>query len=104
MKSLSGPAFDPIFELESELDIGFSNYNLDANVSNKNINNAQKELLLSFKSKVLSVPADMWTFEHIENSEVWKDIRIEANKLLEVIGVSRREYNHDFTTIHYVDK
>jgi hypothetical protein len=104
LKSLSAPAFDPMFELESEFDIGFTDYTLDKNFENGTIKENLKQDLLDFKKSVNDVPSHLWNYDDLDTHETWKNIRSQANILLTKMGETRREYDHGFTTIIYVDK
>lgn len=104
LKSLSAPTFDPIFELESEFDIGFTDYTLDKNFENGTIKETLKQELLDFKKSVNDVPSQLWNYEDLETHSTWKNIRSQANILLTKMGETRREYDHGFTTIIYADK
>jgi hypothetical protein len=104
LKSLSSPSFDPIFELESEFDIGFSDYTLGKNFENGTIMDDLRQELLDFKKSVTDVPASLWNYESIERHETWNNIRTQANLLLTKMGETRRKYDDHFTTIVYVDK
>ena len=104
LKSLDAPAFDPIFELESEFDIGFSDYSLNTNLENQKITQFQFDNLVKFKNKVYNIEPEFWNYESLETNNVWKEIRSDADKLLNELGITRRTYNFDFTTIYYVDK
>lgn len=102
LKSLENETFDPLFELEDEFQIGFSEFSLNINLENKKINQEQLEKLLIFKSKVEKLPTCDWTFESIEKSTEWKEIKSDANNLLDLLRVKTRVYNSAFTSIHYV--
>jgi hypothetical protein len=104
LKSLSAPTFDPIFELESEFDIGFNDYTLDKNLENGTIKESLKQDLLDFKKSVDNVPSQLSNYEDLDTHETWKNIRDHANILLTKMGETRREYDHGFTTIIYVNK
>jgi len=104
LKSLSAPAFDPIFELESEFDIGFSDYTLEKNFENETIKEELRQELLDFKKSVQDVPSNLWNYEDLETHDTWKSIRAHANAILTKMGETRREYDDGFTTIIYVDK
>lgn len=99
LKSLSAPAFDPLFEIESEFDLGFSGYHLEKNFENGTIKENMKPDLLDFKRYVLEIPSELWNYEALESHEIWKKIRAQAGLLLDRMGETNREYNHDFTTI-----
>lgn len=104
LKSLSAPTFDPIFELESEFDIGFTDYTLDKNFENGTIKESMRQELLDFKKSIDDVPSQLWNYDDLDTHETWKNIRSHANILLTKMGETRREYDHGFTTIIYVDK
>ena len=104
LKGLAAPAFDPLMELESEYDIGFTDFTLEENFANGTIKENLKQDLLDFRKSVKDVPSKLWNFEDLETHEIWKNIRTQANSLLTKMGEKRREYDDGFTTIIYIDK
>lgn len=66
---------------------------------NKLINQNHKEKLLTFKTKVEEIPNEIWNWGFLDENENWKQIRNEAENLLNEIGITSRTYNDEFTTI-----
>ena len=100
LDSLGGPVFDPISELETEIDYAFTPILFDEIFNKKLIVEELKTDLLEFKSKVDETPSDLWTWENIYNNSEWDKLRQEASKLLDRIGIKNKVYNDDFTTIY----
>lgn len=100
LEKLSAPAFDPIFELESEIDYAFSPVCFDTIFRNKLIDVKYREELIQFKKQTNNIPNDIWDWEFINNHQVWIDIRQKANELLDKLGINGRIYNEDYTTIY----
>lgn len=100
LEKLSGPAFDPIFELETEIDYAFMPVCFETIFRNRRIDNAFKNDLLSFKKETDAIPTEIWDWEFIDNHETWISLRLKANSLLERLGITSRTYNDDFTTVY----
>ncbi len=66
---------------------------------NKFLDQSFKKELLAFKSKVDKVPLELWEWEFLDNEEIWKQLRSDANHLLNSIGISTRTFNDEFHTI-----
>ena len=99
LEKLRGPAFDPIFELESEIDYAYTPVCFEAVFRNKLINTSHKQDLKEFKKRTDNIPSEIWDMDIIDSHDTWISIRKEANELLNKIGVQHREYNDDYTTI-----
>ncbi len=100
LDKLAGPAFDPMFELESEIDYAFTPVCFDTIFRNIMIDNSLKNELLAFKKETDDIPKEIWEWEYIDNHNTWVSIRKNANILLDKLGVTSRIYNDDFITIY----
>ena len=98
---LAGPVFDPLFELESELDYAFLPV-LFETVFRKNL--IEKELqtsLLDFKKYVDDIDSSIWDYEFIDHHPKWIAARANADDLLNELGINYRNYSDD-STIHKI--
>jgi hypothetical protein len=100
LELLITPAFDPIFELESEIDYAFTPVCFETIFRNQLIDVKFKPALLSFKKITDEIPSEIWDWEFIETEQNWINVRKKANELLTEMGIKTREYNDDFTTIY----
>ena len=100
LEKLAGPAFNPISELESEIDYAYTPVCFETIFRNGIIHDSFRNELISFKKKTDDIPADIWDWEFIDNNDRWIEIRKEANELLDKLGISSREYNDDYTTVY----
>lgn len=100
LEKLIEPAFDPMFELESEIDYAFTPVCFDAIFRNGLIDNSLKNELLTFKKETDDIPKEIWEWELIDNHTTWITVRQNANKILDKLGVKSRTFNDDFTTIY----
>ncbi len=98
--SLGDSSFNPIFELETEIDYAFTPSIFNKIFEKKLIEENLKTNLLEFKSKIDKIPSNLWTWDSICNNSEWEEIRKEANYLLDSINIKNKVYNDDFTTIH----
>ena len=103
LKSLSGPVFAPIFELETDFDYAFGDFMFEQNFKNGSVQESLRQELLKFKAKVDITEPAIWTIEEIEKNPIWQDIRNDANILLDKLGEKRREYDFGNTTIVKAD-
>ncbi|RXM40929.1 hypothetical protein BOQ62_02470 [Chryseobacterium sp. CH21] len=90
---------DPLAELYEELDYAFLPVLFDTIFRNKLIDESFKEDLLNFKKKVDDIPVEIWDWDFLDHHETWKNIRLEAEILLNKLSVETRTYNTDYTTI-----
>jgi len=90
---------DPLTELYEELQYAFTPILFETVFRNKLINQNHKEKLLTFKTKVEEIPNEIWNWGFLDENENWKQIRNEAENLLNEIGITSRTYNDEFTTI-----
>lgn len=97
--SLAGPVFNPVTELESEFDYAFRGVIFEQNFENGKVPESLRNDLLLFKQKVDAIPNEIWTEDEIETHAIWQAMRIEADDLLKKLGITRRNFNFDFTNI-----
>lgn len=90
---------DPLTELYEELDYAFLPVLFETVFRNQLISENYKEELSAFKIKVNQIPVELWDWEILDTNEVWNDIRIDAENLLNKLNIKTRIYNTDFTTI-----
>ena len=100
LELLIAPAFDPIFELESEIDYAFTPVCFETIFRNELIDAKFKNSLLSFKQMTNEIPSEIWDWEFLETEQNWINVRKKANELLTGMGIKTRKYNDDFTTIY----
>ncbi|MBP2616178.1 hypothetical protein [Chryseobacterium jejuense] len=90
---------DPLTELYEELDYAFLPVLFETVFRNKLIEASLKEELLLFKKKIDDTPNEIWDWEFLDAHEFWKNIRLDAEKLLHKMNIETREYNAEYTTI-----
>ena len=90
---------DPLTELYEELDYAFTYVLFETVFRNNLIDGKYKEDLRTFKTKVDSIPNEIWDWKFIDHHENWISIRTDANELLNKIGIDTRIYNDEFVTI-----
>lgn len=90
---------DPLAELYEELEYAFTPDCFESVFRNKFLDQSFKKELLAFKSNVEKVPHELWKWEFLDNEEIWKQLRSDANHLLNSIGISTRTFNDEFHTI-----
>ncbi len=90
---------DPLAELYEELDYAFLPVLFNTIFRNKLIDDSFKEDLLNFKKKVDDIPVEIWDWDFLDHHETWKNIRLEAEMLLNKLNIETRTYNTDYTTI-----
>lgn len=100
LEELAGPVFNPMAELETEIDYAFTPVCFETIFRNGLIDESYKSELLSFKKKTDEIPAEIWKWDFIDNQDTWIEVRKEANELLDKLGVSSREYSEDYTTVY----
>ena len=100
MEKLAGPVFNPMTELESEIDYAFTPVCFDTIFRNGIVDNSIKSELLEFKKWTDDIPSEIWDWEFIDNHAIWNMTRLKANSLLDKLGVTSRTYNDDYTTIY----
>lgn len=99
LESLIEPAFDPIFELESEIDYAFTPILFETIYRNNLIDNDSKSELLNFKQKTDEIPSQIWDWEFLDVEKKWIEVRKSANELLNKLGITDRKYNEKYTTV-----
>ena len=100
LEKLAGPAFNPMSELEAEIDYAFTPVCFEAIFRNGLMDNSFRSELLTFKKAVDDIPSKIWDWEFIDKHETWILIRQKANTLLDKLDVTNRTYNEDYTTIY----
>lgn len=103
LEKLAGPTFDPVFELEAEVDYAFRYPAFEEVFTTGKVSELLKEDLLQLKSRVDALPAEAWHWESILSATAWQEIRTAADRLLTQLGEARREYDFSFT-IHIPGK
>ena len=100
LEELIAPAFDPIFELESEIDYAFTPVCFETIFRNNRINERFKEELLDFKKQTDEIPGEIWDWEFLDKEKQWIEVRKKANELLDKMGIADRKYSEDYTTVY----
>ncbi|MEK6507518.1 hypothetical protein [Myroides sp. C4067] len=60
LDELSEPTFDPLFELESEIDYAFTPVIFETVFRNKRIDILLRQELLEFKKEIDDIPQELW--------------------------------------------
>lgn len=90
---------DPLTELYEEMDYAFLPVCFDTIFRNNVIDDKYKNELLNFKKLVDEIPNEIWDYEFIGVNEKWKEIKNNAENLLNKLGVETRIFN---TTHHKI--
>ena len=93
---LAGPTFNPLTELETELDYAFTPVIFETVFRNNLIHPNLKDDLLQFKRTVDKVPNRLWDYDYIDEHPLWINIKTDANYLLEKLNVMDRGYDDDY--------
>lgn len=99
LDKMANVLFDPLSELYEELDYAFTPILFKTLFKNNLIENQFKDILLEFKTKVDNIPNEIWDWEFLDNNETWLSIRSEANQILNILEITSRTYNTDYTNI-----
>ena len=100
LEKLIEPAFDPIFELESEIDYAFTPVLFETIFRNNLIESKYKTELLDFKQLTDEIPSEIWDWEFLDEEQKWIEVREKANELLDKLGITDRKYNEEYTTVY----
>ncbi|MGE6220592.1 hypothetical protein ACQKCH_12250 [Nubsella zeaxanthinifaciens] len=100
LEKLAEPVFNPMTELETEIDYAFTPICFDTIFRKGLIDISIREELLQFKKWTDDIPSRIWDWEFIDNHETWVKTRLKANALLDKLGVTSRTYNNDNETIY----
>jgi len=100
LEKLAGPVFNPMTELETEIDYAFTPVCFETIFRNGIIDNLLKSELLLFKKWTDDISSEIWKWEFIDIHETWVITRQKANALLDKLDVTSRTYNDDYTTIY----
>ena len=103
LEKLAGPEFNPISELESEIDYAFTTVCFETIFRNKLMDEKFKNELLRFKKETDNIPSEIWDWKFIDSHETWILLRQKADDLLNKLNVKNRTYNEDYTTIYDSD-
>lgn len=100
LDNLAGPLFNPMTELESEIDYAFTAVCFNTIFRKGLIDKSFRYKLLQFKKLTDDIPSEIWDWEFIDNHGTWIATRLKANALLDKLGVTSRAYNDDYSTIY----
>lgn len=100
LEKLEGPVFNPMRELEAEIDYAFTPVCFETIFRNSIVAESLNEELLAFKKWTDEIPSEIWDWDFIDTHEIWINTRLKANLLLDKLNVESRAYNGDFTTIY----
>ena len=100
LEKLEKHAFDPMFELESEIDYAFTPLLLETVFRNHLINESLRFELMAFKKATDDIPSEIWHWDYLDKRDVWINVRKKANELLDKLGVKNRTYNEDFIIVY----
>jgi hypothetical protein len=103
LEKLAEPVFNPITELESEIDYAFTPVCFETIFKKGLIDASIKNELLMFKKDTDNIPLEIWEWEFIDNHETWISTRQKAKALLDKLGIISRTYNDDYITIYGSD-
>jgi hypothetical protein len=103
LQKMAGPVFNPLSELETEIDYAYTPVLFDTIFRKGLIDKSYRSELLSFKKLTDDIPSEIWNFESMEKEQTWALIRQKANALLDILGVKSRTYNEDYTTVYGKD-
>jgi hypothetical protein len=84
--------FNPLTELETEIDYAFTPVLLETVFRRNLIDSQHRGSLQNFKRKVDNIPSELWDWQFIDNHPIWKQIRVDANSMLNLLNISNREY------------
>ncbi len=99
---LDGMAYilvDPLAELYEELEYAYTPVCFETVFRNDLISLILKQELLTFKTKVNQIPAEIWEWEYLDEHPTWVQIRVDAEEILGKMGITYRMYDDSFTTI-----
>ncbi|WP_207421129.1 hypothetical protein [Desertivirga brevis] len=87
LEKLSSPTFDPIFELETELDYAFTPLLFETLFRNKLVSPSLRQELLLFKQEVDAIPDSAWDLNFLEKDNRWISSRQKASRLLDKLDI-----------------
>ena len=93
LDALAPILLDPLTELYEELDYAFIPILFETVFYNNLIDESFRNDLLQFKEKVDKIPNEIWDWEYIDTHDEWKKLKIEAEILLNKIGISTRIFD-----------
>lgn len=99
LDKLAAPTFNPLSELESEIDYAFLPVCFETVFRNNFILNCFKQPLLDFKAATDRISADIWDWQFIDTHTTWVGIRAQAYNLLKLLKIESRAYNDEFVKV-----
>ena len=103
LNSLSQPAFDPLFEIESEFDYAFLPVIFQGAIDFKQLDEQLISELLNFKGLVNNLSDDIWDWDQLFTNSNWIELRTRASELLDRLEITDKVYDYRFTNIHKVE-
>jgi hypothetical protein len=100
LEKVAAPTFDPIFELESEIDYAFLPVLFETIFRNKLIRGSLRAELLAFKKETDDISSEIWDWNYLDEHPAWINVRQKANELLDKLGIENRNYNDDYMTVY----
>ena len=98
---LAGPTFNPLTELETELDFAFTPVIFETVFRNQFIEANMKDKLLAFKDDVNTIPNEIWGYPFVDCHPKWIHLHNSADRLLTMMGITTRTYS-EYYTVHVI--
>lgn len=99
LKKMELILIDPLTELYEELDYAFLPVCFETIFRNNVIKSKYRNELLEFRKHVEEIPNEIWDYESIDENQKWKEIQLEAESLLEKLGIKTRIFISDYHKI-----
>lgn len=99
LELMASPIFDPMTELYQELEYAYTPVCFETVFRKNLIPIIYKQELLTFKTKVVQMPSEIWDWEYLEEHPSWINIRTDAEEILKKMGILHRVYDYSFTNI-----
>ncbi|MCW2259688.1 MULTISPECIES: hypothetical protein [Sphingobacterium] len=99
LELMASPIFDPMTELYQELEYAYTPVCFETVFRNNLIPSILKQELLSFKTKVVQMPSEIWDWEYLEEHRSWIEFRTDAEAILKKMEITHRVYDYSFTNI-----
>ena len=98
---LAGPTFNPLTELETELDFAFTPVIFETVFRNQLIEAEMKDELIAFKADVDTIPNEIWDYPFVDCHPKWIRLHNSADRLLTMMGITTRTYS-EYYTVHVI--